>query len=66
MEMVYRERWKAEIAAMRRVKQAIITLQASLPHPTRVVLEGQQHNAMDRGRDVLAQAIITFLLGAQF
>ncbi len=45
------------------IKQAINGLQTSLPHPTRVVLEGQQHNAMDSGRDVLAEAIITFLLG---
>lgn len=45
------------------LKQAISTLQTSLPNPTRVVLEGQQHNAMDSARDVLAEAIITFLLG---
>ena len=45
------------------IKQAINNLQTSLPHPTRVVLEGQQHNAMDSGRDVLGEAIITFLLG---
>jgi pimeloyl-ACP methyl ester carboxylesterase len=45
------------------VKQAIDTLQASLPNATRMVLQGQQHNAMDTGRDVLAAAIIDFLLG---
>jgi pimeloyl-ACP methyl ester carboxylesterase len=44
-------------------KQAIDSLQASLPNATRVVLKGQQHNAMDTGRDMLATAIITFLLG---
>ena len=43
------------------VKQAIDSLQASLPNATRVLLAGQQHNAMDTGRDVLARAIITFL-----
>lgn len=47
------------------IKQAINSLQTSLPHPTRVVLEGQQHNAMDSGRDVLAEAIIAFLLGTE-
>ena len=47
------------------IKQAINSLQTSLPHPTRVVLEGQQHNAMDSGRDGLAEAIIAFLLGTE-
>jgi pimeloyl-ACP methyl ester carboxylesterase len=45
------------------LKQAINSLQTSLPNATRVVLQGQQHNAMDTGRDVLATAIIAFLLG---
>ena len=45
------------------LKQAIRSLQASLPNPTVVVLEGQQHNAMDSGRQKLAEAIINFLLG---
>jgi len=45
------------------LKQAISSLQTSLPNPRRVVLEGQQHNAMDSAREVLAKAIITFLLG---
>ncbi|HEV7594624.1 MAG TPA: alpha/beta fold hydrolase, partial [Gemmatimonadaceae bacterium] len=45
------------------IKQAIDTLETSLPNAKRVVLQGQQHNAMDMGRDVLATAIITFLLG---
>jgi pimeloyl-ACP methyl ester carboxylesterase len=44
------------------IKQAINSLRTSLPNATRVVLNGQQHNAMDSGRDVLAEAIITFLL----
>lgn len=44
------------------IKQAIDSLETSLPHASRVVLEGQQHNAMDSGRDVLARAIMTFLL----
>jgi pimeloyl-ACP methyl ester carboxylesterase len=47
------------------IKQGIDSLQTSLPHATRVVLEGQQHNAMDSGRDVLAEAITTFLLGTE-
>lgn len=45
------------------LKQSTNSLKASLPHATRVVLQGQQHNAMDTGRDVLARAIIDFLLG---
>lgn len=45
------------------VKQAIDSLQASLPNATRVLLRGQQHNAMDTGRDTLARVIIPFLLG---
>jgi len=45
------------------LKQAISSLQASLPNPTLVVLEGQQHNAMDRARPKLAEAIMNFLLG---
>ena len=45
------------------IRQAISSLQAALPNPTLVVLKGQQHNAMDTSRDMLATAIITFLLG---
>lgn len=42
------------------VRQSIEALRASLPHPTLVVLEKQQHNAMDAGRDQLAKAILQF------
>ena len=45
------------------LKQAINSLQTSLPNATRVVLKGQQHNAMETSRDMLAAAIVTFLLG---
>jgi pimeloyl-ACP methyl ester carboxylesterase len=45
------------------LKQAIDSLRASLQDPTLVVLEGQQHNAMDSARQELAQAVIGFLLG---
>ena len=44
------------------LKEAVRSLQASLPSPTLVVLEGQQHNAMDSGRQPLAEAIEAFLL----
>jgi pimeloyl-ACP methyl ester carboxylesterase len=44
------------------LKQAITSLQAALPHTTRVVLGGQEHNAMDGGRELLADAITRFLL----
>jgi pimeloyl-ACP methyl ester carboxylesterase len=42
------------------IRQATSDLQQSLPNPTVVLLESQEHNAMDRGRDVLARAIIDF------
>ena len=45
------------------LKQAISSLQASLPNPTLLVLEGQQHNAMDSARQKLAEALTNFLLG---
>ncbi|MCI0723896.1 MAG: alpha/beta hydrolase [Acidobacteria bacterium] len=44
------------------LKQAISSLQASLPNPTLVVLEGQEHNAMVNARAQLAEAILNFLL----
>jgi len=42
------------------MKRAISSLEASLPDSTVVVLEGQQHNAMDGAREALAAAIIDF------
>jgi len=44
----------------RRTRQSISALRESLPNPTVVVLEHQEHNAMDGGREVLANAIINF------
>ena len=41
-------------------KQSIDALKQALPKPTLVVLPGQAHNAMDGGREALAQAIIAF------
>jgi pimeloyl-ACP methyl ester carboxylesterase len=41
-------------------KQSIAARRESLPNPTLVVLENQEHNAMDGGREVLANAIIKF------
>jgi len=41
-------------------RQSIDALRRSLPNPTVVVLERQEHNAMDGGRDALAKAIIAF------
>lgn len=41
-------------------RQSIDALDASLPHPTKVVLARQEHNAMEGGRDLLAAAITTF------
>ncbi len=45
------------------VKRAMSSLMASLPDRTEAILEGQQHNAMDTGREQLAQAVTKFLLG---
>ena len=41
-------------------KQSVSALRDSLANPTVLVLEGQEHNAMDGGREVLANAIIKF------
>jgi pimeloyl-ACP methyl ester carboxylesterase len=46
------------------MKRAISSLEASLPDSTVVVLEGQQHNAMDGARELLAAAIIDFAADA--
>ncbi len=45
------------------MKDAIESLQTTLPHPTLLVIEGQQHNAMDGAREKLADGITSFLLG---
>jgi len=42
-------------------KQSIAELRESLPKPTLAVLEGQAHNAMDGGRELLASAILKFI-----
>ena len=44
------------------LKLAIRGLQESLPHPTLVVLEGQEHNAMDTAREQFAGVVTKFLL----
>lgn len=44
-------------------KQSIAALRKSVANPTLVVLERQEHNAMDSGRDALANAIIQFAAG---
>lgn len=41
-------------------KRSIAALRESLPNSKLVVLERQEHNAMEAGRDLLANAIITF------
>jgi pimeloyl-ACP methyl ester carboxylesterase len=41
-------------------KQSIDALRESLPSPTLVVLERQEHNAMEGGRDLLANVIVKF------
>lgn len=47
------------------IKKAISSLQAALPKATLAVLAGQQHNAMDGARELLAEKIMTFLLGVE-
>lgn len=44
-------------------KTGISSLHASLPNSTVVVLEGQEHNAMDSARGMLADAILNFVMG---
>ena len=44
------------------LKRAIEALDASIPDSTLVVLEGQEHNAMDRDREQLARVIENWLL----
>jgi pimeloyl-ACP methyl ester carboxylesterase len=46
-------------------KQSIGALRESLPNATVAVLERQEHNAMEAGRDVLAKAIIKFAAGQE-
>jgi len=41
-------------------KQSIAALRESLPNPTLAILDRQEHNAMDGGRELLANAIIKF------
>jgi pimeloyl-ACP methyl ester carboxylesterase len=43
------------------IKQSIEALQISLPSPKLVELEGQGHNAVDGGRQALAEAILAFI-----
>ncbi|MEP6593991.1 MAG: alpha/beta hydrolase, partial [Acidobacteriota bacterium] len=45
------------------LKQAIRGLQDSLPNRSLVVLEGQEHNAMDTAREQFAAVLVNFLLG---
>jgi len=44
-------------------KQSIRALRESLANPTLMVLDRQEHNAMDTGRDALVDAIIRFTAG---
>ena len=44
------------------MKDAIESLQESLPQPTLLVIEGEQHNAMDSARQKLADGVTSFLL----
>jgi pimeloyl-ACP methyl ester carboxylesterase len=46
-------------------KQSIAALEATLPRATVKVLPGQGHNAMEAGRDVLADAVVAFLARAR-
>ena len=45
------------------LKQAIDGLMHSLPQPTLVVFEGQEHNAMDTIPRQFAETVTTFLIG---
>jgi hypothetical protein len=56
-----RPTWPSLLATIA-VHQLIEALRLSFPNPTLVELEGQGHNAMDGGRQPLADAIIRFAL----
>ncbi len=45
------------------LKRAVSSLLDSLPNRSLIVLEGQQHNAMDTARQQFAEAVVSFLLG---
>jgi pimeloyl-ACP methyl ester carboxylesterase len=47
------------------IRRAISSLQTSLPKATLAVLDGQQHNAMDSARELLAEKVMAFLLRAE-
>ena len=47
------------------MKEGIHDLKGALPHASVVVLEGQRHNAMDTGREMMAAAIVEFLGAAR-
>jgi pimeloyl-ACP methyl ester carboxylesterase len=49
-----------EDTASPHARQSIAALRESLPDAALVVLEGQEHNAMEEGREGLANAIIKF------
>lgn len=49
-----------EHTASPHARKSIAMLRESLPDSTLVVLENQQHNAMDGGREALARAILEF------
>ena len=44
------------------LKRAISVLMGCLPNPTLVVIEGQEHNTMDRVPQQFAETVISFLL----
>lgn len=43
------------------LKQAIASLMAALPHPTRFVFQGEEHNAMDTKPQQFAEVVMKFL-----
>ena len=49
-----------EDTASPHARQSIEALRESLPNPTLVVLERQEHNAMESARDLLANVIVRF------
>jgi len=43
------------------LKQATASLMVALPHPTRFVFEGEEHNAMDTDPQQFAEVVMKFL-----
>lgn len=54
------DRRRHRVSVRQTIRQSISALRESLPNATLVVLGRQEHNAMEAGRELLANAIMKF------